>query len=99
MNIQHSQIKPNVLPIHRDKYDAALRETKQLTFRGYIPETVQIIQDKQLPYVKTQIQSVIRGNVRNWLILNAIRIVVGLKPISVQKQCTDADVIDAVTLN
>ena len=99
MNLQHSQIKPQVLPIHRDKYDAALRETKQLTFRGYIPETVQVINQMQLNYANTQIQSVIRGNVRNWLILNAIRIVVGLQPISVQKQCTDADVLDAVKLN
>lgn len=99
MTLQHSQIKPQVLPIDRDKYDAALREAKPLTFRGYIAETIESLEKKGHTYVPTQIQSVVRGTIRNWVILNEIRSIVGLSPILNIRKCTDADVADAVKLN
>ncbi len=71
-----------VKPIYFELYDLRLKETKALTYPRYKSEVLNLFLVRGKSYTELDITLVIRGDKRNWEILNCIRAVVGLDEVT-----------------
>lgn len=85
-----------VRPIDLELYQRAWRETKAYTFPGYLKQVADLLDDGS---TESRIQNVTRGIIRNWKILNAIRVIVGLKVVKINNGPSEAEVASLMKLD
>lgn len=87
-----------VKPVHKDLYDASLKAAKEMTYPGYIKEVLGLLVERGFTPNSNDIQNVIRGLKRSWIILNAIRETVGLKITELPQPVGDEEIIGDLKL-
>lgn len=83
-------------PIDVDLYQQSLKEVVPLTFPGYLTKVADYLNDGS---TENRIQNVRRGLVKNWKVLNAIRVIVGLPEVTPAQMITKDEVAGLMKLD
>jgi len=94
MNIISDKVKP----VHLEKYMDALVELKAVTFPGYKDLTIKLLNARGFVVTDSQIKNTVTSVNKSWIILNAMRAVVGLPEIEETKTPGELEIAKSLKL-